>query len=135
MISDLQIFSHGLDSLKDIRRDPVEEIPFEIGEDMSGGTRSDHFTAFLMKNSIMKDQFSHLCSLHGRLDDQGVSKGGWKLELTGQLHHRSQEIHILELKGAHLKPFGQFIATDLKPADIVAMPNHAISIHFVESNL
>jgi hypothetical protein len=34
-----------------------------------------------------------------------------------------------------METFGQFISPSFKPTNIVAMPNHTISIHFAESNL
>src|SRR4030042_5162494 len=65
-----QINSHRFNLFKNLRRNAIEKIPVEIGEDMCGRTSSQNLSVSLIKDSIVKDQFCHLCPLHCRLDDE-----------------------------------------------------------------
>src|SRR4030042_2969271 len=77
-----QIFSYGFNSFEHLWRNPVEEISFQIGEDMCREACGEDLSIFLIKDLIVKDQFGHLCSLHGGLDDEGITKGSRELELA-----------------------------------------------------
>jgi hypothetical protein len=44
--------------------------------------RGQDFPVFLIEDAIAKNQFGHLRPFHRGLDDDGIAKGGRKLELA-----------------------------------------------------
>jgi len=130
-----QILSHGLDPLEDLWGNSIKKGSIKIREDMGGRARGQNLFIPFLENAIVKNQFGHLRSLHRRLDDQRISKGGRKFELTGQLNNGCQEIPPLKLKGTEVETLSQVVSAGFEPANIVTMPDNAISIDFVESNL
>ena len=93
----LQILPHRFDSFEHLRRNPVEKIPFKIGEDMRGGACGENLFVFLIQDPIVKDQFGHLGLLHRRLDEEGSVKAGREFELAIQFYDWRQKTHLLKL--------------------------------------